>query len=264
MDYKGVMCAAKEINTTFHSLELKEKQKFQKQFLKECSLSQKIAHPNIVRCFGIYYPTRDSFPVMVMELMDESLTTYLKNQNAVNLIKSISILHDVAVGLSFLHSRNPPIIHGDLCSANIILKCTGDGMLPIAKIANLGMAKVMGPYNKNAKTKLSQFCGTAFIPPEKKSLLKECHEHAASTDIFSIGCVALHIFSHKCPIPVTLDGKNVNEADCRQIYLDMITGEATPLKARIKACLHNDPQCRPSVTVLINSIVQVMVCSYHM
>jgi len=63
----------------------------------------------VLHLMGVYYPSRVSLPVMVMELMDESLTKYVEKSN-INLKGKISILHDVAEGLTYLHTRNPPVL----------------------------------------------------------------------------------------------------------------------------------------------------------
>ena len=59
---------------------------------------------------------------MVMELMDESLTAYAEKKSNAGLKRNISILHDVAKGLNYLHFQNPPIIHRDLTPNNVLLK----------------------------------------------------------------------------------------------------------------------------------------------
>ena len=113
--------AAKEI----HSLLLEaanpeEKRKIKNTFLRECYHCSLLSHPNIVSFIGIYYPERNSvFPVMVMELMHESLTHYVKKSN-ISMKTKASILYDVAFGLNYLHSYNPPIIHWDLSPGLII------------------------------------------------------------------------------------------------------------------------------------------------
>jgi serine/threonine-protein kinase CTR1 len=41
--------------------------------------------------------------------------------------KRLDMLRDVAAGMVFLHSRRPPVIHGDLRSPNLLLDLTFDG-----------------------------------------------------------------------------------------------------------------------------------------
>ena len=119
---KGKKCAAKEIHSVLlESASPEEKLLLKENFLKECHQCSKLCHPNIVTFIGIYYADRYSIlPVMVMELMDISLTKYIKMPD-INMNSKISILHDVSQGLCFLHCRASPIIHRDLTPNNILL-----------------------------------------------------------------------------------------------------------------------------------------------
>ena len=262
--YAGTICAAKEVHSILiQSASAEERQKVHKQFIEECNFSGRMIHPNIVRFHGIYYPTEHSLPVMIMELMDCSLTDYLKNHPKIYLSAKISILHDISMGLSYLHTKDPPIVHRDISSDNILLKYTENEILPIAKIANLGMAQETETYGNKAKAQLTQLPVTpTFMAPEA---LDASFKYSTSSDVFSLGCVVLHVVSHEWPTPMTLmktNGKIITEVERRQRYLDMITGEAAILKPIIKACLNDDPKYRPSVAVLQKDIVQLMVCLY--
>lgn len=58
----------------------------------------------------------------------------------------LEMLRDVAVGMVFLHSRRPPIVHGDLRSPNLLLDYTVDrdkGRYHV-KIADFGLARMLG------------------------------------------------------------------------------------------------------------------------
>ena len=148
--YRGSLCAAKEIRSILiHAARTPaERKRLQDNFIRECNHCSKLNHPNIVRFIEIYYPPQQSFPVMIMELMDESLTTYAEKTN-ISFKRRMSILHDLAEGLSYLHSRNPPVIHRDLSPNNILLKHLP--LLPVAKIADLGVAKVINVEDTKSK-----------------------------------------------------------------------------------------------------------------
>ena len=72
---------------------------------------------------GVYYPARDQYrlPVMVMEKMQHSLRDLVENYSNIPLNVKLSILDEVCLGLRYLHSRNPPIVHRDLTPNNILL-----------------------------------------------------------------------------------------------------------------------------------------------
>ena len=85
---------------------------------------------------GVYYakpsdPRTADLPIMVMELMDTSLTSFIeKNQSKIAPKTKFSILHDISLGLSYLHGRRPAVIHRDLSSNNVLLSGRGTGADP--------------------------------------------------------------------------------------------------------------------------------------
>ena len=163
--YGGSLCAAKEI----HSILIEaaytpaEKRRLQHSFIRECSHCSKLNHPNIVHFIGIYHPPQQLFPVMIMELMDESLTTYAEKPN-ISFKRRVSILYDVAEGLGYLHSHIPPVIHRDLSPNNVLIKHLP--LLPVAKLADLGVAKMVNVDDTKSKEYLTKAPGTIhFMPP---------------------------------------------------------------------------------------------------
>ena len=129
-----------------------------------------------------------------MELMDTSLTSFIeKNQSKIAMKTKLSILHDVSLGLSYLHCRRPAVVHRDLSSNNVLL--SGRGNL-VAKISDLGTAKMIRADSKQTKSRLTTAPGTPhFMPPE--ALDEEDPVYGTPVDVFSFAGVALHLFSEK-------------------------------------------------------------------
>ena len=264
--YRGSVCAAKEIHSILIQSTLmapEERRRLQKSFQRECDHCSKLNHPNIVRFIGIYHPPQQLFPVMIMELMDESLTAYAEKPN-INFKRRMSILHDVAEGLSYLHSRNPPVIHRDISSNNILLKHYSS--FPFAKIADLGVAKVINVDDEGAKRYQTKAPGTMdFMPPET---FTDKPQYDVSLDVFSYGGIMLHTVNGKWPKPtaltkydpVTHQVRGFSEVERRQEHLDKMTGEADVLRPLVEACLDNNPVKRPSILQLSTEIKPLKVC----
>ena len=258
--YRGSVCVAKEVHSIFIQLTEKapeERRRLQESFQRECDQCSKLNHPNIVHFIGIYHPPQQLFPVMIMELMDESLTAYAEKPN-ISFKRRMSILHDVAEGLSYLHSRNPPVIHRDLSPNNILLKHLP--LLPVAKIADLGVAKVINVDDKGSRKYQTKVPGTMdFMPPE---VFVDKPQYGISLDVFSFGGIMLHTVNGKWPTPtalttydpVTRQAKAFTEVERRQEHLDKMTGEAEVLKPLLEACLDNDPVKRPSIVELLEKV----------
>ena len=202
----------------------------------------------IVTSLGVYYPAMDQYrlPVMVMEKMQHSLRQLVENYNNIPLNVKLSILDEVCLGLRYLHSRNPPIVHRDLTPNNILLSYRLE-----AKITDLGVAKVVRSDNQKTMTKLP---GTPdFMPPEALSIRPV---YGPSLDVFSYGGVILNVITHLWPQPTDRNQFNpdtdiwevVSEVKRRQQYLDKMTGGVANLKSLVMSCLNDNPKKRPSLT----------------
>ena len=268
--YREKIYAAKEI----HSLLLEvanpeEKRKIKNTFLRECYHCSLLRHPNIVRFKGVYYPDKDSvFPVMMMELMGDSLTHYIKKPN-ISMKMKASILYDVAVGLNYLHSYNPPIIHRDLSPNNVLLSRD-----LVAKISDLGVAKVVKADGRVTQTMITRLPGTVdFMPPES---FGEMPNYDTSLDVFSYAGIVLHVVNQEWPSPtnqVIQDYKTgkltaLSEVERRQAHLDRMKDGAEVLKPLVKACLHNVASKRPTIAAVFQlleplkvSISLIMLCA---
>ena len=270
--YRGSECAAKEVHSILIHSTPAERRILQESFQRECDHCSKLNHPNIVDFIGIYHrpPQRISFPMLIMELMDESLTVYAEKPG-ISFKTRMSILHDVAEGLSYLHSHSPPVIHRDLSPNNILLKHLP--LLPVAKIADLGMAKILNFDDKGSTKYQTKVPGTPdFMPPEA---LDDKPQYDTSLDVFSYGGITLHTINGEWPNPtalteydpVTHQVRGFSEVERRQEYLDKMTGETEVLRPLVEACLDNDPLKRPSILDLSKNIkpLKVSLChSYHM
>ena len=267
VNHLGLPCAAKEI----HSLLLdgvspEEKKAIKDSFMRECYHSSKIRHPNIVQFMGIYYTEHSDLPIMVMELMDTSLTSFIENnQYKIAVETKLSILHDVSLGLSHLHGRRPAIIHRDLSSNNVLL--SNDHF--VAKISDLGTAKILRADSKQTTGRLTTAPGTLhFMPPE--ALNEEDPIYGTPVDVFSFAGVALHLFSEKWPTPSSRKKRDLttkkmislSEVERRQQYLDTMTVEGTALKEIVRKCLDDDPDERPPIQEVSQMIKSVKVISY--
>ena len=255
VDYLGLSCAAKEIHSLLiDGVNPEEKKAIKDGFVRECYHSSLIRHPNIVQFMGVYYAKpsdpRTDLPIMVMELMDTSLTSFIENnQSKIAMKTKLSILHDVSLGLRYLHGRRPAVIHRDLSSNNVLLTSH-----LVAKISDLGTAKMIRADSKQTRSRLTTAPGTLhFMPPE--ALDEEDPIYGTPVDVFSFGGIALHLFSEKWPTPsghkkrdpTTKKIVSLSEIERRQQYLDAMTVEAAALKEMVMKCLDDDPDQRPPI-----------------
>ena len=199
----------------------------------------------------MYYPAKDKLPVIVMEKMQLTLSHLIKEYSKLSYSKAGTILYDVCLGLQYLHSRMPPIIHRDLTPNNVLL-CYHYR----AKISDLGVARTL----ETADAKLTQAPGTAaFMPPE---CLGDKPAYDLSLDVFSFGGIILYIATQQWPTPspwMVVDPNTdkkvfLTEVQRRQQYIDKMTGAYADLKPLVISCLDDNPKNRPSVTKVLTKI----------
>ena len=254
LKYNGRKCAGKKL----HDVLTKEGANTYTicRFEEECRLLSQIHHPNIVEFLGVYYQKHAEVPILVMEFLPINLTYCIEKEGSLPQEMKYSILNDVAQGFYYLHSQEPPIVHRDLTSNNVLLTTNMR-----AKISDLGVARIldMTPLQVSHMT---QAPGTpAYMPPE---VMVEKPKYDTCIDTFSYGVLMIHVFCGKWPLPqigqIRTEGKKlipVTEAERREVFLKAI-GDDHPLMALILRCIDNNPQARPPTKEITEELAKIV------
>ena len=248
VEFCGIVYAAKEIHSILvKGVKREEFDATKKAFLTECLQTSALGHQNVVQVLGVYNPGGQSLlPVLVMERMQESLTSVVEKYPNIPMYVKLSMLLDVSRGLWYLHVHHPPIVHRDLSPNNVLLTSQF-----VAKISDLGVAKVIQADSKKTKTRAP---GTVdFMPPEA---LLETPEYGPPLDVFSYGGVILHVVNQEWPKPlhyVMTDPKTkkrvaLSEAQRRQEHIDKMSGAPAGLQSLVEQCLDDDSAVRPPIS----------------
>ena len=219
------------------------------KFEKECHLLSNLRHPYIVQFLGVYIEKASGAPVIVMEYLPTSLAACVQTKPNIPRYLQISMLHNIALGLAYLHGHSPPIIHRDLTANNILLTSN-----MVAKIADLGVARILDLTPKRAM-QLTQAPGTAaYMPPEA---LAQNPTYNTKMDCFSFGVLILHLVSQMWPIPtepvkVSGGGKlmPVSEVERRRQQIDLMGMDHCLYKLTTE-CLQNDASQRPETSQIV-------------
>ena len=195
-----LLCAAKIIHptlfdpTALHQIAPQREHRLPiRRFEHECEFMSAIRHPNIVQYLGMFRDTETRLPVLLMELMDDSLTHFLESSTQpIPYHIQVNICHDVTLALSFLHSNS--IIHRDLSSNNVLLR----GNI-LAKVTDFGMAR-LGDINPQATRFTNTMCpGTdVYMPPEA---VQDKPVYTEKIDCFSFGVIIAQILTRQFPKP---------------------------------------------------------------
>ena len=263
-----LLCAAKIIHPTLFDPNAHQQISPQREhrlpirrFERECAFLKDIRHPNIVKYLGMSQEPETGLPVLLMELMDESLTHFLENSSeSVPYHIQLIICLDIAQALSFLHLNG--IIHRDLSSNNILL--IGKNR---AKLTDFGMAKLTETDGFMSHVSNTLCPGTdAYMPPEA---VDKNAVYTEKGDIFSFGVNIIQILTKKFPDPgnrfktVYVDhpqfpsGKievRASEVERRNNHISMIN-PAHPLLAIALDCLKDQEGERPQAGELCRRLI---------
>ena len=255
IEYRRLKCAGKKIHQALSQQGLTYSLR---RFAEECRLLSQMRHPNVVQFIGVYFESQVATPILVMEFLPTNLSSCIDEYGILPKEINYSILHDVSLGLSYLHNQTPPIIHRDLSANNVLLTSN-----MTAKISDLGVARIVN-LTPLQMSRMTETPGTpSYMPPE---VMVADPKYDTSVDIFSYGIMMIHVFSGKWPHPkigqtrTEANGRlvPVSEAERREEYLRDI-GQKHLLMDLILRCVSNHPPQRGNASKIVQRLKDAVV-----
>ncbi|XP_076952457.1 uncharacterized protein LOC143626194 [Bidens hawaiensis] len=221
---------------------------FNQSFKNEVQVLTNLRHKNIVKLYGFCLHNKCNF--LVYEYMERgSLFCALSDsESAVDIdwMKRVNIIKDVAHALAYMHHDcNPPIVHRDISTNNILLNSKMEGF-----VGDFGAARLLDPDSSNRTV----IVGTlGYIAPElafNMIVTEKC-------DVYSFGVVALETIGGKHPGDLL---SLLNHSTGHGIMLENILDKRLPYPTNRSiekeimrvcnvafACILTDPKCRPTM-----------------
>ncbi|PUZ75117.1 hypothetical protein GQ55_1G123400 [Panicum hallii var. hallii] len=184
--YKGVL----DDNMTVAIKKSKMTEEAQiKEFAREMFILSQINHRNVVKLLGCCLEVQ--VPMLVYEFVSNgTLYHYIHGKEPrvdIALDTRLRIAAESAEALSYMHSSaSPPILHGDVKTANILL----DDKLN-AKVSDFGASKLAPNDEAEIATLVQGTCG--YLDPE---YLMTC-QLTDKSDVYSFGVVVLELLTRK-------------------------------------------------------------------
>jgi serine/threonine protein kinase len=179
----------------------------EEEFEKEIRFMRTVRHVNIVLFFGA--GSMDSRPILVTEFCSRGTLRSILANNAMDLPwgKRLKFAADAACGMRFLHHLQPPTIHRDLKSSNLLVS---EGW--VTKVADFGTARLfekicdtptsaypLSSHSEDVHTEermLTKGVGTLlWTAPEVLSGLP----YGQSADVYSFAIVMWEISTRRLP-----------------------------------------------------------------
>ncbi|KAG8952113.1 hypothetical protein FRC04_005113 [Tulasnella sp. 424] len=115
-----------------------DNEKFSKSFVYEVDILAGLSHPNIVKLLGFIEDLENGEACMIFVWEENGNVQEFLAKRKCDVPERVSLVKDVTAGLEYLHTRQPPICHGDLKSLNILVNPSCR-----AVITDFGSARVL-------------------------------------------------------------------------------------------------------------------------
>ena len=221
--WKGEEVAAKRFHSIF--FENGFSHEYMRDFQREREVLEATDHPNIVKLRTVLLP-KGYPPIIITELLYCDLEKYIRVSTTspkVSEMNLIRIAADVIKGLEYMHGRDPPIVHRDLATKNILLTVDGS-----AKIADFGVSKAFSAGRDMYATSAP---GTpVYAAPETYPAMNQFQivgeaMYGPKVDVFSFGAVLLCMIVGHEPRVNPLSPITKGNYPLLRVYYGIFTGK---------------------------------------
>ncbi|XP_074825378.1 receptor-interacting serine/threonine-protein kinase 3 isoform X5 [Natator depressus] len=227
----------------------------------------------ILRLFGLYEEEEEGWDCgprlgIVMEYMENgSLASLLERVQPVPWPLRFRLLHQVALGMNYLHGLHPPLLHLDLKPSNVLLNLELH-----VRLADFGLSKFKRVTTKQGTDRSrdeDDYGGTLeYMPPE--SLIDINYKPTPATDIYSYAILTWSVLTGQQPYPnlfpkcmsslLRMHIPRGQRPDLEE--LEEVTGVEglEDMKELMKRCWHNDSWERPTFKDCSNKTEKIFSC----
>nr|BAC80147.1 constitutive triple response 1-like protein kinase [Delphinium hybrid cultivar] len=212
-----------------------------KEFIREVALMKRLRHPNIVLFMGAV-TRRPHLSIVTEYLARGSLYRLLHKSDPREIpdeFRRISMAYDVAKGMNYLHRRNPPIVHRDLKSPNLLV----DNMYTV-KVCDFWLSRLKANTYLSAKSA----AGTPeWMAPE---VLRDEHQ-TEKCDGYSFGVILWELMTLQKPWNNLNQAQVVAAVGFKHKRLPIPSSLDPDIAVLIEACWSKDPSKRPSFSSIM-------------
>jgi Serine/threonine protein kinase len=195
------------------------KAKAHEQFQREATILAGLDHPQIAKVMD--YFVEDGRQYMVLQrISGANLRSYIKDKGAVSEKQALKWAHELASIISYLHAKEPAVIHRDITPENLVLDMRGSIVLIDFGAANEFVGTVTGTLvGKPSYISPEQFSGRANL----------------QSDLYSLGAVISFMVTGQDPEPLTVANPKATNADISDELQSLVVDlTQLDLKSRIK------------------------------
>ncbi len=179
---------------------------FEERFHREARVLARLNHPNIVAVFD--FGTAGPFHYLVMEYVDGVNLRQAMQTGRFSPAEALTLVQEMCAALKAAHDEG--ILHRDIKPENILLDSRGS-----LKIADFGIAKILGPKNRDDLTLTRQHSvlgSPQYMAPEQIESPDDVDQRA---DIYSLGVVFYELLTGELPMGRFAAPSKKNDVDAR-------------------------------------------------
>ncbi|XP_020596506.1 probable serine/threonine-protein kinase DDB_G0282963 [Phalaenopsis equestris] len=215
-------------------------------FRQEVSLMKKLRHPNTLLFMGaVLTPER---LCIVTEFLPRGSLFQLLQRNTIKLEwrRRTHMALDIARGMNYLHHCNPPIIHRDLKSSNLLVDKNWT-----VKVGDFGLSRLKHETYLTTQTGK----GTPqWMAPEV--LRNEPSDE--KSDVYSFGVILWELVTETIPWDNLNSMQVIGAVGFMNQRLELPRGLDPRWVSIIESCWHIDPHCRPSFQELLERLKDLL------
>ncbi|KAF2072479.1 hypothetical protein CYY_006211 [Polysphondylium violaceum] len=221
-----------------------------REFRHEVYAMSRFSHPNIMKISGFCIQPL----TMALEYVRFGSLYNLLSNNTVEISWGLrlQIATEIAKGMQHLHSHNPPIIHRDLKSPNILLNAITEGPNPVSTIIDFGTSTAL--YGGAALIRCVD--QPLWLAPE----VLACTAYSEPSDVYSFGIILWELYTRAHPFDEFSFGQWMSKLEDEIIrgLRPTIPPSCPPEYVElIQSCWTHEPNSRPTFTSIVESLGQI-------
>ncbi|KAK4435278.1 Serine/threonine-protein kinase CTR1 [Sesamum alatum] len=215
-------------------------------YRKEINIMRRLRHPNVLLFMGAVC-TEEKLAMVTEYLTRGSLfKTLHRNNQSLDVRRRLKMAIDVARGMNYLHHRNPPIVHRDLKSSNLLVDKSWT-----VKVGDFGLSKLKDSTFLTAKSGR----GTPqWMAPE---VLRN-EPSTEKSDVFSFGVILWELMTESIPWSNLNSLQVVGVVGFMDRRLDIPDNMDPQISSIISDCWQSNPEDRPSFEDIIRRMTDLV------
>ncbi|CAK9170420.1 unnamed protein product [Ilex paraguariensis] len=241
-EWHGSDVAVKVLSTQdFHDDQLKE-------FLREVAIMKRVRHPNVVLFMGAV-TNRPHLSIVTEYLPRGSLYRLIHKPAAGEMLdqrRRLRIALDVAKGINYLHCLNPPVVHWDLKSPNLLVDKNWT-----VKVCDFGLSR----FKANTFMSSKSVAGTPeWMAPE----FLRGEPSNEKSDVYSFGVILWELVTMQQPWSGLSPAQVVGAVAFQNRRLAIPQNISPILASLMESCWAEDTDQRPSFASIVETLKKLL------